>query len=153
MRRASKPMPTLSGRTRSSLPSTARCRPTATRSMVTPHPLFSPPTAAFSVFSRIWTARQPSPRRPGERLEGRLAHDEPSSGLPRGVWSRRAACRVMRDLWTALALVLVIEGALYTLFPEGMKRAAARALAVPPQTLRLAGLGGARAWGFPVLVV
>jgi len=44
----------------------------------------------------------------------------------------------MRDLWTALALVLVIEGALYTLFPEGMKRAAARALAVPPQTLRLA---------------
>ena len=46
----------------------------------------------------------------------------------------------MRDLWTALALVLVIEGTLYALFPEGMKRAAARALAVPPQTLRLAGL-------------
>ena len=46
----------------------------------------------------------------------------------------------MRDLWTALALVLVIEGVLYALFPEGMKRAAARALLVPPQTLRLAGL-------------
>ena len=49
----------------------------------------------------------------------------------------------MRDLATALALVLVIEGALYALFPEGMKRAAARALAVPPQTLRLAGLAAA----------
>jgi uncharacterized protein len=49
----------------------------------------------------------------------------------------------MRDLSTALALVLVIEGALYTLFPEGMRRAAARALAVPPQTLRLAGLAAA----------
>jgi uncharacterized protein len=48
----------------------------------------------------------------------------------------------MRDLWTALALVLVIEGALYALFPEGMKPAA-RALAAPPQTLRLAGLAAA----------
>jgi uncharacterized protein len=46
----------------------------------------------------------------------------------------------MRDLWTALALVLVIEGVLYALFPQGMKRAAARALAVPPQALRVAGL-------------
>jgi uncharacterized protein YjeT (DUF2065 family) len=49
----------------------------------------------------------------------------------------------MRDLWTALALVLVVEGALYALFPEGMKWAAARALLVPPQALRLAGLGAA----------
>jgi hypothetical protein len=46
----------------------------------------------------------------------------------------------MRDLWAALALVLVIEGALYALFPEAMKRAASRALMVPPQTLRLAGV-------------
>ena len=46
----------------------------------------------------------------------------------------------MRDLWTALALVLVIEGALCALFPEGIKRAAARALLVPPQVMRLAGL-------------
>jgi uncharacterized protein len=46
----------------------------------------------------------------------------------------------MTDLWTALGLVLVIEGALYALFPEGMKRAAAHALMVPPQALRLAGL-------------
>ena len=49
----------------------------------------------------------------------------------------------MRDLLTALALVLVIEGGLYALFPEAMKRAAARALLVPPQALRLAGLGAA----------
>jgi uncharacterized protein len=46
----------------------------------------------------------------------------------------------MRDLWTALALVLVIEGILYALFPEGMKRIAARSMTVPPQALRAAGL-------------
>jgi hypothetical protein len=39
--------------------------------------------------------------------------------------------------------VLVIEGCLYALFPEGMKRAAARAVAVPPQALRMAGLAAA----------
>jgi hypothetical protein len=49
----------------------------------------------------------------------------------------------MSDLWTGLALALVIEGALYALFPEGMKRAAARALSVPPQALRMAGLAAA----------
>jgi uncharacterized protein len=49
----------------------------------------------------------------------------------------------MNDLWTALALVLVIEGCLYALFPEGMKRAAARAVAVPPKALRMAGLAAA----------
>ena len=46
----------------------------------------------------------------------------------------------MRDLTTALALILVIEGILYALFPEGMKRVAARAMLVPPQALRAAGL-------------
>jgi uncharacterized protein YjeT (DUF2065 family) len=46
----------------------------------------------------------------------------------------------MRDLATGLALVLVIEGILYALFPEGMKRMAARAISVPPQMLRAAGL-------------
>ena len=34
----------------------------------------------------------------------------------------------MRDLWTALALVLVIEGILYALFPDTMKRVATRAM-------------------------
>ena len=49
----------------------------------------------------------------------------------------------MRDLWTGLALVLVIEGMLYALFPETMKRAAARTVTLPPQALRLAGLAAA----------
>ncbi len=49
----------------------------------------------------------------------------------------------MRDLWTAFALVLVIEGCLYALFPQAMKRAAARAVAIPPQALRMAGLAAA----------
>jgi uncharacterized protein len=46
----------------------------------------------------------------------------------------------MRDLWTGLALVLVVEGILYALFPQAMKRVAARTILVPPQTLRGAGL-------------
>lgn len=46
----------------------------------------------------------------------------------------------MRDLSTGLALVLVVEGILYALFPEGMKRVAARTMLVPPRMLRGAGL-------------
>ncbi|HJU18970.1 MAG TPA: DUF2065 domain-containing protein [Stellaceae bacterium] len=46
----------------------------------------------------------------------------------------------MSDFWTALGLVLVIEGVLYALFPRGMRRAAAQAAQIPPQALRLAGL-------------
>lgn len=46
----------------------------------------------------------------------------------------------MRDLLTALALILVIEGALYALFPEGMKRVIAVALGIPAATLRQTGL-------------
>ncbi len=49
----------------------------------------------------------------------------------------------MSDLGTALALVLVIEGCLYALFPEGMKRAAAQAVSVPSRALRIAGLAAA----------
>ncbi len=41
---------------------------------------------------------------------------------------------------TALALVLVIEGALYALFPGHMKRAMALLLGVPDGNLRTAGL-------------
>ena len=46
----------------------------------------------------------------------------------------------MRDLWTGLALVLVVEGIVYALFPLAMKRVAARTILVPPQTLRGVGL-------------
>ena len=56
----------------------------------------------------------------------------------------------MRDLVTGLALVLVIEGILYALFPDGMKRVAARAMVVPPQVLRAAGLLAA---SFGVVIV
>ncbi|MGC2411312.1 MAG: DUF2065 domain-containing protein [Stellaceae bacterium] len=39
-----------------------------------------------------------------------------------------------------MALVLVIEGILYALFPEGMKHLAQRATLVPSQVLRASGL-------------
>jgi uncharacterized protein len=46
----------------------------------------------------------------------------------------------MRDLGTGLALVLVIEGIVYALFPEGMKHLAQRSIQVQPQMLRASGL-------------
>lgn len=49
----------------------------------------------------------------------------------------------MSDFLAAVGLVLVIEGALYALFPEGMKRAAAQAALLPAHTLRIAGLAAA----------
>ncbi|MBV8888533.1 MAG: DUF2065 domain-containing protein [Alphaproteobacteria bacterium] len=49
----------------------------------------------------------------------------------------------MRDLFTSLALVLVMEGILYALFPDAMKRMAARAQSVPVPTLRFTGLAAA----------
>ena len=46
----------------------------------------------------------------------------------------------MSELWLALALVLVIEGALYALFPRQMRSMALRMTEVPETTLRTAGL-------------
>lgn len=46
----------------------------------------------------------------------------------------------MIDLGTGLALVLVVEGVLWALFPEVMKQAAARAMLMEPASLRLGGL-------------
>ncbi|WP_448188874.1 DUF2065 family protein [Azospirillum sp. sgz301742] len=46
----------------------------------------------------------------------------------------------MDDLLTALALVLVIEGALYALFPTGMRRVIEQALTIPEPQMRAAGL-------------
>jgi uncharacterized protein len=46
----------------------------------------------------------------------------------------------MRDLATAIALVLVIEGTLYSLFPDGMKRVVTQVTALPVAALRLTGL-------------
>lgn len=46
----------------------------------------------------------------------------------------------MRDLATAIALVFVIEGILYSLFPEGMKRMVAQVTVLPASALRVTGL-------------
>ena len=48
----------------------------------------------------------------------------------------------------ALALVLVIEGALYALFPRAMKNMLAQAMSMPESTLRSMGLGAAIAGVF-----
>ena len=57
----------------------------------------------------------------------------------------------MTDILVALGLLLVLEGALYALFPEFMKRMAAQAQAIPGDTLRAvgavaAGIGVALVW-------
>ncbi|MBW7849391.1 MAG: DUF2065 domain-containing protein [Rhodospirillales bacterium] len=49
----------------------------------------------------------------------------------------------MTDFLTALALAVAIEGMLYALFPEGMKRMMLRAIEASPQVLRVAGLAAA----------
>ncbi len=46
----------------------------------------------------------------------------------------------MGELGTGLALVLVIEGVLWALFPDRMKQAAAQAIMLDSGRLRLAGL-------------
>jgi len=46
----------------------------------------------------------------------------------------------MQDLFTAAALVLVLEGVLWALFPNGMKQAAARAIVLDAAVLRVGGL-------------
>lgn len=46
----------------------------------------------------------------------------------------------MRDFATAIALILVIEGILYALLPDTMKRLAVRTMSTPAQALRTAGL-------------
>ncbi len=57
----------------------------------------------------------------------------------------------MTDILAALGLVLVLEGALYALFPEFMKRMAAQAQTMSGDTLRTvgvvaAGIGVALVW-------
>lgn len=49
----------------------------------------------------------------------------------------------MDDLLTAFALVLVIEGGLYALFPDGMRRMMAQMQKVPESRLRMVGVIGA----------
>ncbi len=47
------------------------------------------------------------------------------------------------DVLTALALILVIEGAIYALFPEAMKRFLAQVMVLSASSLRSAGLASA----------
>ncbi|MED5338060.1 MAG: DUF2065 domain-containing protein [Pseudomonadota bacterium] len=49
----------------------------------------------------------------------------------------------MTDLWTALALILVIEGTLYCLFPTTMRRALTRVMDASDNHLRTLGLAAA----------
>ena len=46
----------------------------------------------------------------------------------------------MSELGVALGLVLALEGAVYALFPDLMKRMAAEVVRAPGDTLRIAGL-------------
>jgi len=49
----------------------------------------------------------------------------------------------MAELGTALGLILIIEGALYALFPEAMKRMMRMVLEQSPDAMRTAGLAAA----------
>ena len=46
----------------------------------------------------------------------------------------------MSDLATALALAIAIEGILYALFPDGMKRMMVSVFDMPSSNIRAAGL-------------
>ena len=49
----------------------------------------------------------------------------------------------MTDLMTAFALAVAIEGALYALFPDAMRKMMLHVLAQPVSQLRAVGLGAA----------
>ena len=46
----------------------------------------------------------------------------------------------MDDLWAALGLVLVIEGAIYALFPQGMMDMMRRLPEIPARSIRITGI-------------
>ena len=49
----------------------------------------------------------------------------------------------MIDLLAAFGLAVAIEGALYALFPDGMRRMMERALALPTEMISAGGLAAA----------
>ena len=49
----------------------------------------------------------------------------------------------MTDFFTAIGLALAIEGVLYALFPDGMKRMVTEVLAQPATNLRAFGVAAA----------
>ncbi len=58
----------------------------------------------------------------------------------------------METLAAAVALILVIEGALYALFPTGMKRMLAEVMRMPEPMIRNAGMIAA-ALGLAILYI
>jgi uncharacterized protein YjeT (DUF2065 family) len=59
----------------------------------------------------------------------------------------------VQDLFTALALAVAIEGILYALFPDAMKRMMATVQAQPVANLRAAGLVAATLAVFVVWMI
>ncbi|WP_135082094.1 DUF2065 domain-containing protein [Terasakiella sp. SH-1] len=49
----------------------------------------------------------------------------------------------MSDFFVAIGLAIAIEGMLYALFPDGMKKMMMQILAMPTQSVRTAGLTAA----------
>lgn len=47
---------------------------------------------------------------------------------------------MVKELATAIALIFVIEGVLYSLFPNAMKRLLEQVATISPQSLRVGGL-------------
>lgn len=58
----------------------------------------------------------------------------------------------MNDFLTALGLMLMLEGAIYALFPEQMKRMIVQILALPAGQIRAVGIATA-VFGFLILGV
>jgi hypothetical protein len=56
-------------------------------------------------------------------------------------------------LWTALGLAIAIEGIVYALFPEAMKRMVAMVIEQPAGRIRGAGIGAAVAGVFILWLV
>ncbi|NQV85068.1 MAG: DUF2065 domain-containing protein [Rhodospirillales bacterium] len=56
-------------------------------------------------------------------------------------------------LWTALGLAIAMEGILYSLFPDAMKRMMAQVIALPSGTIRGVGIGAAFAGVFILWLV
>lgn len=84
----------------------------------------------------------PAVERPNrQRLPPRRNADasRPQGGCPAGT-SNSGHAMSGPDLLTALGLVLVIEGLLYAVFPEQMKRLVVAVLELPPGALRTGGL-------------
>lgn len=48
----------------------------------------------------------------------------------------------MQDLWAALGLVVLLEGALYALFPNQMIEMMRKLPEIPPTALRVMGIAG-----------